>query len=47
MIDREQIFYEKLKSDLRQAVRFYLHRTEQPYPVYFIFNMPGIEPAIE
>ena len=46
MDDHELILYNQLQSALRDAVRKYLRRSGEPYPVYFFFNMTGLEQPI-
>jgi hypothetical protein len=42
--DREQLLYNTLRVELREATREYLSRTQRSYPIHYVMDMSGIQP---
>ena len=42
--DREQLLYNTLRVELREATREYLSRTRRSYPIHYVMDMSGIQP---
>jgi hypothetical protein len=38
----EAFLYETLRVDLHETIRAYLERTQQPYPIHFVFDLSNM-----